>query len=123
LTSQPTARELLQLISEGFLLLDRDFRIVEISAEGVRMANRPRSEIVGEILWDQAPGLRDSDLGQLLAQCLEQGAPMKLEFHYQWPHGGKAWLEIRAFPSQGGLAVFYRDVTDRKRSEEELGRA
>jgi two-component system, LuxR family, sensor kinase FixL len=122
-TSPPQARELLELISDGFLFVDRDFRIQEISAEGVRMANRPRSDIVGGILWDQAPRLRDGELGQRLVEALEQCRPVALEYQYQWPHGAEAWLEIRAFPSQGGLAVFYRNISDRKRSEEDLNRA
>ena len=122
-TSSPQARELLELISEGFLFVDRDFRIQDISAEGERMANRPRSDIVGGLLWDQAPHLRDSELGVRLVEAIEESRPVALEFHYQWPHGRQAWLEIRAFPSQGGLAVFYRDISDRKRSEEELKRA
>jgi two-component system sensor kinase FixL len=122
-TSPPQARELLQLISEGFLFVDADFRIQEISAEGVRMANRPRSDIIGGILWDQAPQLRSGELGRRLVEALEQSRPVALEYLYQWPHGGQAWLEIRAFPLQEGLAVFYRDISDRKRSEEELIRA
>ena len=121
--SPTQARELLQLIGEGFLLVDREFRIREISAEGVRMANRPREEIVGAILWDQAPQLRDSEFGRILAQAAERRTPASLEHYYTWPDGRTAWLEVRAFPADDGLAIFYRDISDLKRSEEELKRA
>jgi len=87
------------------------------------MANRPRSDIIGGILWDQAPQQRSGELGQRLVEALEHSRPVALEYHYQWPHGAKAWLEIRAFPSHGGLAIFYRDVSDRKRSQDDLDRA
>jgi two-component system sensor kinase FixL len=33
------------------------------------------------------------------------------------------WLEVRAFPSGSGMAIYYRDISKRKRSEEELKRA
>jgi two-component system, LuxR family, sensor kinase FixL len=121
--SSPQARELLQLISEGFLFVDRDFRIREINVEGVRMAGRARSDILGGILWDQAPRLRDSEIGRCLAEALDEGKPISLQHQYRWPHGREAWLEIRAFPSDDGLAIFYRDISDQKRSEEELRRA
>jgi two-component system, LuxR family, sensor kinase FixL len=120
--SPTQARELLQLIGEGFLFVDRDFRIREISAEGVRMANRDRAEIVGGILWDQAPQLRDTEFGQMLVKAAEERTPVSLQHLYTWPDGRQAWLEVRAFPADDGLAIFYRDISDIKRSEEELMR-
>jgi PAS domain-containing protein len=85
--SPPQADELLQLISEGFLFVDGDFRIREISAEGVRMAGRPRADIVGGVLWDQAPMLRDSGIGRCFAEALDERKPVSLEHQYRWPHG------------------------------------
>src|SRR4029077_11587817 len=32
---------------------------------------------------------------------------------------GKIWFEMRAYPSNDGVSVFFRDVTERKRIEEE----
>jgi two-component system sensor kinase FixL len=120
LSRSPEARELLELISEGFLFVDGDFRIQEISAEGLRLANRPRAEIIGGVLWDQAPQLRDSEVDRSLAEAMKAAKPVALEHHHAWPDGREAWLEIRAFPSNGGLAIFYRDISAQKRSQEEL---
>src|SRR5688572_33289861 len=100
-------RELLQLIGEGFLFVDSEFRIREISAEGIRMANRPREAIIGGVLWDQAPQLRDTEFGRILARAAEERTPVSLEHLYTWPDGRSAWLEVRAFPADGGLAIFY----------------
>ena len=32
---------------------------------------------------------------------------------------GKTWFEVQAYPSNGGVSVFFRDITERKRTEEE----
>jgi signal transduction histidine kinase len=47
--------------------------------------------------------------------------PVQFEFYYE-PWG--AWFQNKAYPSKdGGLSVFYHDVTARKRSEEALRKA
>ncbi len=32
---------------------------------------------------------------------------------------GKTWFEVHSYPSGGGVSVFFRDVTERKRAEDE----
>ena len=32
---------------------------------------------------------------------------------------GKIWFEVHSYPSGGGISVFFRDVTERKRAEDE----
>ena len=32
---------------------------------------------------------------------------------------GKAWFEVHSYPSGGGISVFFRDITERKRAEDE----
>ena len=32
---------------------------------------------------------------------------------------GKSWFEVHAYPSGGGISVFFRDITERKRAEDE----
>ena len=32
---------------------------------------------------------------------------------------GKIWFEVRAYPSSGGVSVFFRDITERKRADDE----
>jgi len=122
-SSESKAQALLQLISEGFVLVDGDFRVIDMNAEGERMEGRPRAEIIGTTLWESWPDLRDSALGQLWEQAMRDQVAVSLEHHYVWPDGHSAWLEMRAYPTGEGLAIFYRDVTDRKASQEELKRA
>ena len=121
-SSESQVQTLLQMISEGFVLVDGDFRVTDMNAEGERLEGRPRAEIVGTILWDSWPHLKESALGELWIRAMNDQVPVSLEHHYSWPDGRSAWLEMRAYPTDGGLAIFYRDVTDRKSSEEELRR-
>lgn len=120
--TQDRSREILQLISEGFVLLDPDFNVIEMNAEGERIDGRPAAQIVGTSLWDSWPDLRDSELGAMWVKAMADRQPVSLEHLYEWPDGRQAWLEMRAYPSQDGLAIFYRDISEKRATEEELKR-
>lgn len=121
--STSRGRELLQLISEGFVFVDSGFRVLEINAVGLEMARRPREDFIGRLLWDVAPHLKDSELGRIWGEAMRNGAPVSAEHLYTWTDGRQSWLEMRGHPTDGGLAIFYRDITEQKRSIEELKRA
>ncbi len=114
------ARDVLENMGEGVVLLDRDFRVVDINAEALRLERRSRDEIVGHSHWDAWPGTETSVLGRTIARVMAERVPASLEHHYLWPDGGDAWLDLRVYPTADGLALFYRDVTGRRRADEAL---
>jgi PAS domain S-box-containing protein len=116
---QDRARSVLASISDGFVLLDRDYRVLDINEEAMRLEQRPREEILGKTHWEAWPGTEESEIGRLYKRAME-GAQVSLEHCYTWPDGRYAWLEMRAYPTRDGLAIFYRDVTERKKSEQAL---
>lgn len=120
--SQDRSREILQLISEGFILLDHEFRVLEMNAEAERIEGRAAAEIVGTILWESWPDIENSELGELWRDAMRERKPVSIEHRYSWPDGRQAWLEMRGYPSLDGLAIFCRDVSDRRATEEELKR-
>jgi two-component system sensor kinase FixL len=121
--SDGQAQALLQLISEGFVLVDSGLRVVDMNTEGERIDGRARAQVVGNTLWEAWPDLEHAELGQLWVSAMRDKKPVSLEHYYTWPDGRQAWLEMRAYPSRDGLAIFFRDISDRKASEDELKRA
>lgn len=122
MTSDRHVRELLQLISEGFILVDGEFRVVEMNAEAERIDQRGADQTVGHTMWECWPDLAASELGDLWRRAMSERKPVSLEHSYTWPSGREAWIEMRAFPANDGLAIFFRDVSDRKRAQDELQR-
>ena len=116
--SEARTRGVLDGMAEGFVLLDRDFRVVEINDEGMRLEERPRDEIVGRTHWEAWPSTEVSELGRLYQRAMIERVPVSLQHRYVWPDGREAWLDVRVYPTaDGGLALFYRDVTERVRTE------
>ena len=113
-------RSVLDGMTEGFALLDRGFRILDINAEGLRLETRPREAIVGLTHWEAYPGTEDSELGRLYKRAMAERVPVALEHRYVWEDGRAAWLDMRAYVIEQGLAIFYRDVTARKAADAAL---
>jgi PAS domain S-box-containing protein len=116
--SEAQAKGVLEGMAEGFLLLDPEFRVMQINAEGLRLERRSAPEVVGRTLWQAYPGSEDSTIGGLYRHAMAERVPVSLTHSYTWEDGHQAWLEMRAHPApDGGLAVFYRDVSDRVRAD------
>jgi PAS domain S-box-containing protein len=104
----------LETMDEGFVLLDRDFRVRAINAGALRFENKPRSEIVGKLQSEVWPGVVGSDFGALCQKAMAARVSGTLEHFYVWPDGHGTWIEVRVYPSGDGLALFYRDVSGRR---------
>ncbi len=106
-------------MSEGFSLLSPDFVILDLNAEALRLEARTREEIVGRSHWELYPGSEDGPLGHLYKKAMRDRVAVNLEHRHVWVDGRVSWLDMRAYPTDGGdLAVFFRDVTDRHDAEQ-----
>ncbi|MCV4777541.1 PAS domain-containing protein, partial [Escherichia coli] len=80
---------------------------------------RTREEIVGRSHWEVYPGTEASELGRLYKKAMAERVPVSLEHLYTWEEGRARWLEMRAYPTDDGLlAVFWRDVTERREAQD-----
>jgi PAS domain S-box-containing protein len=75
------------------------------------------SEIIGKSHWDIFPMLAGGELEQLYRQAIATQIPAHFELPF--PETGN-WFEIHAYPSEVGLGVYFRDITDRKHIEQKL---
>lgn len=114
--SRDSLRHLLDGMGEGFGILAPDFTILEHNREALRMDGRPREDVIGRSHWTVYPGTEASPAGRLLKQATALRVPVSLEHRYDTGASGQArWLEMRASPTDDcALAVFWRDVTDRR---------
>jgi PAS domain S-box-containing protein len=114
-------RDILDNISEGFALFDRNWVIQRMNAEGLRICGVAREDIVGRNHWDAFPESSDTEAGRMYRAVMEERRAGSAEYCRTFPDGRRVWSDIRAYATRdGGVAAFFRDITDRKLAEEKL---
>lgn len=107
-------------ISDAFIILDREFRILYANPEAARINHKPPEAFLGKTHWEEWPHSAGTSVEENYRKAMELGIPVHFEHHYINIENDDLWLDIHAYPTEEGLAVFYRDITGRKRAEEFL---
>src|SRR5690606_32259704 len=100
-----------------FCFLDRDWRPTYINRAAEAYFGIPREELLGQMVWN----LHWPFTSEWRTRCegvLLSGQPDTFEGPEVSPPG--QYLEFHVFPYEGGIAVSFRDWTERRRAAEEL---
>jgi phosphoserine phosphatase RsbU/P len=123
--AQAEARRAQQLLELGdaFFELDRDWRMLRVNANQERLSGKPRRETLGRVLWELWPEIADpaSPYWQEYHRAMDERIPREFDAYYA---PLDMWTNVTVYPiADGGITVFFRDVTARKRDEERLRQA
>ncbi|MFS2078819.1 response regulator [Telluria sp. Tellsp131] len=115
------SRAILESMSEGFIALDPAWRITYANGAAEAVTRKPREELVGAQFWDLFARLQGSQQERALRRTALERERSRIEA-YDDAEG--RWFEINSFPMEGagGLALYFRDETDRRRAEEGIRR-
>ena len=115
--SDNRSRTILESITDGFYALDADWRITYFNAAAERYLDRSSGDLIGKSLWDEFPGAVESEFEQMYRRVASGQGSESLTAHY--PNLDR-WYEVTAYPASGGLSVYFRDVTESRRTQELL---
>ena len=104
-------------ITEAFVTLDRQCCFTYLNQESERLLRHTTAELQGREIWEVMVNDKHQRLRQELQRAVATGRQAEFEDFY--PGLGK-WLEVRAYPYVEGLAVYLRDVSTRRKSQEQL---
>ena len=114
--SASTMADILENTNDGFFALDHNWRFTFANPQAEMLLGSTREELIGKGLWEEFPELKNSAFEENYRRVSADRVAMDFQ---ATDAGGKIWFEMRAYPSNSGVSVFFRDVTERKRSEEE----
>ena len=108
----------LESTNDAVLALDANWCVTVINSRAAALLQRERHALVGRLVWDEFPQARGSRFQSEYERCQREQVTVQFE-EYFTPLG--ALFEVTAYPGQdGGVTIFFRDVTEPRRSAEQL---
>jgi PAS domain S-box-containing protein len=107
----------LESLTDAFFTVDRHWRITYANGQAERILRRRRGDLLGKELWQEYPGLRGSEFAENYERAMSKCVTVEFEHHYG---PLDIWLHVRAYPSEQGLAIFIKDVTERVTAQREV---
>jgi PAS domain S-box-containing protein len=105
----------LESLTDAFFTLDPEWHFTYLNREAERLLMRDRHSLLGCNVWDEFPQAESFE--HHYRQAMEHGQTVSFEEYY--PPMDR-WFEVKAYPSDEGLAVYFRDATERRRAQERL---
>jgi PAS domain S-box-containing protein len=107
----------LEGLTDGFMLLDHEWRFVYLNPEAERILRRDRSGLIGRCLLTEFP---ETAAGRFLEKCqdaIRDNRTVEFEKFYA-PLG--IWVYVKVSPTDQGLTFCIRDDTERITARREL---
>lgn len=109
--------DVLASISDGFVALDSNWKYTYINERGAALLNgRKPEDMIGHHIWTLFPEGIGQPFYWNYQKVMKERQPIVMQEYYPpW----NRWFENRIYPSpDGGITIFYTDITESKKAEE-----
>ncbi len=106
---------ILESITDAFVAFDRQWRYTYVNQSAAKILQRSPQELIGKNIWEEVFLSAVDELAyQEMHRAVAQQVPISWE---EFCQPLQCWLEVKAYPFKDGLALYFRDITERKRAE------
>lgn len=112
-----TLLDTLESIQDGFYTLDSNWNVSYWNKEAERISGRTKEEMIGKNFWELYNGRISEKINKAFHKAKSNNKPIRFEVYSKQ---SKYWFELNAFPSEMGLTVYFKNITERKHTESKL---
>ena len=120
-SSERFTREILESIADPFVVQDARWRFQYVNARAAEIlgaTGRTEEELIGTSVWEIYPELVGTEVEREMRRAATERVPLSFEARSV---DGQRWSALFCYPlPDGGLAIQWKDVTERKRSDEAI---
>jgi PAS domain S-box-containing protein len=115
---QSELQRIFDRISDAFFAVDEDFRFTHVNERAEQLIQHSEEELRGETLWDVIPSASEiEEVRKAFKTASNSQEAVSIEFYHD---GLDMWIEGNLYPSETGISVYFRDVTERREYEQKL---
>ena len=108
---------ILESIDDAFFAVEKNWVVTYWNKQAEKVLGKTKAQMLDHNLWDVFADSVDSESYKNYARAIETNQSVHFEDYYQ-PLA--KWYEISAYPSEHGLSVYFKDVSERKLSDIKL---
>src|SRR6185503_14332969 len=113
------ASEILESMTEGFFAVDREWRFTYVNRAAHEILEREPRDLLGKNVWAEYPGLLGTEFERAYRQAMAERKQVRVAAYYP---EDERWYEVKVYPQPDGIAIYFRNVTEEKRAEQERSR-
>jgi len=104
-------------VEDGFCCLSADWRFTFLNRITLELLKRKPEELTGKNVWEEYPSLVGTSFEKVCRNVMEKHFAQRIEMQSVLTD---RWFHIVVFPSQGGVAVYWREITAEKQARDQL---
>jgi PAS domain S-box-containing protein len=113
-----TTDEILESIGDAFYALDSDLRFAYVNGRAATLWRKQAADLIGRAFAEVFPDAVGSPQWAMLQEVKRSRIPQRVEAVSPITH---TWLDLNIYPApQGGVSVYFRDITERKHAEAQM---
>ena len=117
LASEERYSVLIERITDAFIAVDKNFCYTYVNKQAGELLRRDPKSLIGKCLWVEFPEARETVTYDTFQKAMIE---QKYICSTEYIESLNLWLESHIYPSDDGLSGFIRDITERKKAEEDL---
>jgi PAS domain S-box-containing protein len=110
---------ILESLSDGFFTLNNELVVTYFNRAAEQLLGRRREEVIGRNLFDAFPEAGGSIFEINYTRAVKDRKPQVFETYFDQPPYAN-WYDVRVYPFEEGISVFFQVTTTRKEAEQAL---
>ncbi|MBP0493417.1 PAS domain S-box protein [Roseomonas indoligenes] len=109
--------EILESISDAFYAVDHEWRFTYVNHRAEEWWGRRREDLIGKVYWEEFPQAVGSEAYEAHLRAARERRLVQVEVVSPILHH---WVDVSIYPSEHGLSVYFRDISERRTAERAL---